>query len=68
MEMLFNFAIPLALLAVVTTLFFGLYALFRGGDFGRSYSNKLMRLRVLLQFVAILILVAAVWWRTHAAA
>ena len=67
MDTLFNLLIPAALLAVVTTLFVGLYALFRGGDFGRSYSNKLMRLRVLLQFVAILILVAAFWWRAHSA-
>jgi len=37
--------------------------LFRGGDFGRTWSNKLMRLRVVLQFCAILIVVAAVWWR-----
>jgi hypothetical protein len=56
----------LSLLAVLVTLGFGIYALFRGGDFGRSYSNKLMRLRVLLQFVAIIVLVATVYlWRTH---
>lgn len=37
---------------------------FEGGDFGRSYSNKLMRLRVVLQFIAIIVLVAAAfWWR-----
>lgn len=60
---LFDYLIPIALFAVVVTLGFGIYALFRGGDFGRTYSNKLMRLRVVLQFVAILILVAAFWWR-----
>jgi hypothetical protein len=59
MHLLFSILIPVSLLAVLTALGFGLYALFRGGDFGRSYSNKLMRLRVLLQFVAIVILVAA---------
>ena len=53
----------LTVLLAVTTLFVGLFALFRGGDFGRSYSNKLMRLRVALQAVAIVILVLAVWWR-----
>jgi hypothetical protein len=63
MSQLFNILIPVALLAVLATLGVGIYALFRGGDFGRSYSNKLMRLRVLLQFIAILVLVAAVWWR-----
>lgn len=65
MDAFFNVALPVILLAVVTTLFFGLYALFRGGDFGRSYSNKLMRLRVLLQFIAVCILVAAFYWRSR---
>jgi len=62
----FAILIPLALAAVLITLGVGIFALFRGGDFGRSYSNKLMRLRVLLQFIAIVILVtAAWWWRGH---
>ena len=64
MSHLFDFLVPAALLAVLIALAAGLYALFRGGDFGRSYSNKLMRLRVLLQFIAIIVLVAAAfWWR-----
>lgn len=62
---LFSFLIPLALAAVVVALAFGLFALFRGGNFGRSWSNKLMRLRVLLQFIAILVLVAAAIWRAR---
>ena len=64
MSHVFDFLVPAALLAVLIALAAGLYALFRGGDFGRSYSNKLMRLRVLLQFIAIIVLVAAAfWWR-----
>ena len=64
MSHLFDFLVPAALVAVLIALAAGLYALFRGGDFGRSYSNKLMRLRVLLQFIAIIVLVAAAfWWR-----
>lgn len=67
MSHLFDFLVPAALLAVLIALGAGLYALFRGGDFGRSYSNKLMRLRVLLQFIAIIVLVAAAfWWRKGA--
>lgn len=67
MSQLFDYLVPAALLAVLLTLAAGLYALFRGGDFGRSYSNKLMRLRVLLQFIAIIVLVAAAfWWRKGA--
>jgi hypothetical protein len=65
MHTLFDILIPVCLFAVVAVLFFGIYALFRGGDFGRSYSNKLMRLRVLLQFVAICVLVAAFVWNRH---
>ncbi|HYF23496.1 MAG TPA: twin transmembrane helix small protein [Caulobacteraceae bacterium] len=56
----------LVLLAVTVTLGFGIYSLFRGGDFARSHSNKLMRLRVVLQAVAIVVLVAALWWRRQA--
>jgi hypothetical protein len=63
METLFNVLIPICLAAVFVTLCIGLYSLFRGGDFGRSYSNKLMRLRVLLQFIAVLVLVAAFVWK-----
>ena len=61
----FSYLIPVALAAVAIVLGVGVYALFRGGDFGRSYSNKLMRLRVLMQFIAIVVLVAAFWWRTR---
>ena len=59
----FDYAIYAALAAVATVLALGIYALFRGGDFGRSYSNKLMRLRVLAQAIAVVVLMAAVWWR-----
>ena len=63
MEGFFNVLIPVSLAAVFLTLCVGIYSLFRGGEFGRSYSNKLMRLRVLLQFVAVLVLVAAFMWK-----
>lgn len=56
MEFTFNILLAVVLLGLVATLFAGLYALYRGGDFGRSYSNKLMRLRILIQFVAICLL------------
>jgi hypothetical protein len=59
----FDYLIPAALVVVFLTLCFGIYALFRGGDFGRSWSNRAMRFRVVAQFVAILILVAALWWK-----
>jgi len=65
MRDVFDILLPVALAAVAVTLGFGIYALFRGGDFGRSWSNRLMRLRVVLQFCAILVLVAAFFWRSH---
>jgi hypothetical protein len=62
----FTYLVPIALGAVFLALCFGIYTLFRGGDFGRSWSNRAMRTRVVLQFVAILVLIGAmVWSRTH---
>jgi hypothetical protein len=61
----FSYLIPAALVVVASILALGIYALFRGGDFGRSYSNKLMRARVVAQAVAIAVLMGAVWWRTR---
>ena len=60
-----DYAIIAALVAVSSVLALGIYAMFRGGDFGRSYSNRLMRLRVLTQAVAIAVLVGVVWWRSQ---
>ncbi|HEY1561451.1 MAG TPA: twin transmembrane helix small protein [Caulobacteraceae bacterium] len=66
MHAVFTWLIPIALTLVAITLGMGIYSLFRGGEFALKWSNKLMRLRVLLQFCAILILVAAMLWgRAH---
>lgn len=59
----FDYLIPVALIVVFGVLCFGIYTLFRGGDFGRSWSNKAMRMRVVAQFVAVLILIAALWFK-----
>jgi type II secretory pathway component PulF len=61
MDTFFSILIPIALLVVFGTLCFGIFALFRGGEFGRSWSNRMMRLRVIAQFVAVLLLLAALW-------
>ena len=62
-----NVLLPIALGAVFITLCLGIYSLFRGGDFARSHSNKLMRLRVALQFVAVVVLMAAFYFSRQAA-
>ena len=46
------------LVAVGLVLILGIGTLFKGGETSRKYSNKLMQLRVLLQFVAVIALVA----------
>tara|TARA_Y100000817_G_C16352560_1_gene322278 strand:+ start:298 stop:501 length:204 start_codon:yes stop_codon:yes gene_type:complete len=46
------------LLAVGIILILGIGTLFKGGETSKKYSNKLMQLRVLLQFVAVIALVA----------
>lgn len=56
-----DYALFAALAAVTVTLGFGIYSLMKGGQYARSNSNKLMRLRVVLQALAILILVIAFW-------
>ncbi|MCJ2065525.1 MULTISPECIES: twin transmembrane helix small protein [unclassified Methylobacterium] len=57
-----NTLVLLACLAVAFVLFFGLANMMRGGS--ANLSQKLMRLRVLLQFVAIVIIMGVVWWRS----
>ena len=46
---------------VFVVLAAGIYALFRGGEFGRTWSNRLMRARVLFQFIAVIVIVVGFW-------
>ena len=45
------------LLVVGIVLILGIGTLFKGGETSKKYSNKLMQLRVILQFIAIIALV-----------
>ncbi len=45
------------LMAVGIVLILGIGTLFKGGKTSKKYSNKLMQLRVLLQFIAVMALV-----------
>ena len=56
-EILLKFFSIFLLLSVGIVLILGIGTLFKGGNTSKKYSNKLMQLRVLLQFVAILALV-----------
>ena len=62
---LYYLLIPISLLAVLAVLGTGLYAMFKGGDFNRKYSNKLMRLRITLQFIAIVFIMSALYFSTN---
>jgi hypothetical protein len=50
---------PFAVAAVAVVLVLGLINMMRGGS--PNVSQKLMRLRVLLQFVAVIIIMATIW-------
>ena len=58
----FNFIGFILLGSVAIVLILGLYTLFKGGETSKKYSNKLMQLRVLLQFIAIIVLVALAYF------
>lgn len=62
MEMIPQYAVPIALAAVAVVLLLGLWNMVRGGSPRRS--QMLMRWRVGLQFVAIVIIMAALYF-TH---
>ncbi len=58
-EFLIYALVPMAIGAVAVVLLLGLHNMARGGSPHRS--QKLMRLRVLLQFVAIIIIMFTIW-------
>jgi hypothetical protein len=54
--------VGVAVAIVFVVLCLGLYTLWRGGDTARSWSNKLMRIRVLAQAIAIVIIMAVLFF------
>ena len=59
MHVLYYYAGPIAIGAVAVVLVLGLVNMMRGGS--PNTSQRLMRLRVLLQFVAIVIVMITIW-------
>ena len=57
-EILVKILSIILLLAVGIVLILGIGTLFKGGETSKKYSNKLMQLRVLLQFIAVIPLVS----------
>ncbi|MCB1477714.1 MAG: twin transmembrane helix small protein [Rhodobiaceae bacterium] len=60
MPLLSNYILPIALAAVSVVLLAGLWNMMRGGS--SNTSQKLMRWRVILQFIAIVIAMTAVYF------
>jgi hypothetical protein len=54
-----QYLVPIAIGAVAVVLVLGLINMMRGGS--PNTSQKLMRMRVLLQFVAIVVIMATIW-------
>ena len=57
MERWLPVVIVAAMVAAVGALLLGLVSMAKGGDFNRKYGNKLMRLRIVLQGLAILLFI-----------
>jgi hypothetical protein len=58
-EFMYYALIPIAIGAVAVVLVLGLVNMMRGGS--PNTSQKLMRLRVLLQFIAIVVVMITIW-------
>ncbi|MBX9932266.1 MAG: twin transmembrane helix small protein [Methylobacterium sp.] len=57
-----NTLVLVACIAVAVVLLLGLANMLRGGS--SNVSQKLMRLRVVLQFFAIVLIMGVLWWRS----
>jgi hypothetical protein len=58
-DYLSHMAVPIAIAAVAAVLVIGLANTLRGGS--PNLSQRLMRLRVVLQFIAIIIVMVTIW-------
>ena len=57
-----KFLVAVGLAVVALILLAGLYTLWAGGGTSRNWSNRLMRMRVLAQFITILIILAVLYF------
>ena len=55
--------VAIACLAVLAILLVGVAGFARGGDFNRKHANRIMRLRILAQFLAVILILVFVWVR-----
>lgn len=60
MSQLLFYAAVAACFLVLIVLGVGIFSFARGGEFNRKYANKIMRLRILTQAIAVVLIFAAV--------
>ena len=53
--------VVIAMAAVAIILMIGIGGFGRGGEFNRKYANKLMRMRIFTQFIAVVLILLFVW-------
>ncbi|SFI83324.1 twin transmembrane helix small protein [Jannaschia pohangensis] len=53
-----------ACLVVLVILLFGIGGFAKGGEFNKKHANKIMRMRLIAQLVAVILLVGFVWIRS----
>lgn len=61
MSRIFFILMIISMVLVLLSLLVGLVAMIKGGEFNEKYGNKMMRLRVTLQGLALGLFVLAVW-------
>jgi len=59
---MFNYLIIAALAATIVVVIVGVLTMAKGGDFNRKYGNKLMRLRLVMQAVVVILILAGFWF------
>jgi len=61
METILTYLVPIAMGATLIVLAFGILNLFNNNAEARTRSNKLMRLRIIAQFVAVVLLMTLLY-------
>lgn len=57
-----NTIVAIAVGVVFLILLSGLYVMFKGGETSLNWSNRLMRYRIVAQFIAIMIIMAVLYF------
>ena len=58
------YVVIVAMAAVAIIMLIGIGGFGKGGDFNRKYANKIMRLRIIAQFIAVLLILLFVYLRS----